>query len=302
MRSALTAAVVAVALLLGACAGDVGTADETARTGPSASAAPGGANRAGRTDRRSTRKQARRSGVLAGRTVVLDPGHQLGNLRFPDEINRPVPAGGFTKPCNTTGTSTDDNYAEATFAWKLSKQVRRRLVRLGAEVLMTRTSNRIDEWGPCVDERGRAGNREQADLKLSLHGDGSYSIGAHGFHVIAPKDRRRWTSDIYRPSRRLAMKVRAALHRGAGLDYATYVAGGDGLDFRGDLATLNLSDVPTVMVELGNMRDPGDAVLMTGTPGRADMAEALVKGAKRFLVGAGTPSAEPFVPAAAGTG
>ena len=31
-------------------------------------------------------------------------------------------------------------------------------------------------------------------------------------------------------------------------------AGGHGIDRRGDLATLNLSDVPTVMVELGNLR------------------------------------------------
>lgn len=35
---------------------------------------------------------------------------------------------------------------------------------------------------------------------------------------------------------------------------ASYVAGGDVLDVRSDLGTLNLPDVPTVMVELGNMR------------------------------------------------
>ena len=45
-------------------------------------------------------------GPLAGRLVVIDPGHQLGNHNFPRRINRPVPAGGFTKPCNTTGTAT----------------------------------------------------------------------------------------------------------------------------------------------------------------------------------------------------
>ena len=118
---------------------------------------------------------------------------------------------------------------------------------LGATVVMTRHSNRQDRWGPCVDERGRLGNAFHADLKISVHGDGSYARGAHGFHVIAPVDRAPWTHDIYRTSRRLALATRAALlHRG--LTRATYVAGGDGLDFRRDLATLNLSDVPTVMV------------------------------------------------------
>ena len=58
---------------------------------------------------------------LAGRTIVLDPGHQLGNRHFPSQIRRQVPAGGFPKACNTTGTSTNGGYPEATFAWKVSQ-------------------------------------------------------------------------------------------------------------------------------------------------------------------------------------
>ena len=33
---------------------------------------------------------------LAGRIIVLDAGHQLGNHNFPAQINRPVNAGGST--------------------------------------------------------------------------------------------------------------------------------------------------------------------------------------------------------------
>ena len=219
---------------------------------------------------------------LSGTTVVLDPGHQLGNARFPAEINRPVPAGGFTKPCNTTGTATDGGYPEATLNWQVSQRVRARLVDLGATVVMTRTSNRLDRWGPCVDVRGRAGNRLAADLKVSIHGDGSYVAGARGFHVIAPTARAGWTDDIARPSMALARSVRSGLVR-SGVPVANYVAGGDGIDVRSDLATLNLSDVPTVMVELGNMRDPRDARRMTTARGRAAYASALVSGVRRFL-------------------
>jgi N-acetylmuramoyl-L-alanine amidase len=64
---------------------------------------------------------------------------------------------------------------------------------------------------------------------------------------------------------------------------ADYVAGGDGLDARSDLATLNLSDVPTVMVELGNMRNPADAGRMTTAGGRTTYASALVAGIRGFL-------------------
>jgi N-acetylmuramoyl-L-alanine amidase len=223
---------------------------------------------------------------LEGSVVVVDPGHQLGNHNFPRRIHRLVPAGGFRKACNTTGTATNRGYPEASFTWDVALRLRARLRALGAEVRMTRHSNRQDRWGPCVDERGRAGNildgGGSADLKVSIHADGFYAVGAYGFHVIAPPDRRPWTHDIYRSSRRLARTTRAALVD-KGLTRATYVAGGDGLDVRRDLGTLNLSDVPTVMVELGNMRNPRDAVRMTSPAGRERYARALAVAVRRYL-------------------
>jgi N-acetylmuramoyl-L-alanine amidase len=222
------------------------------------------------------------SAPLSGRTVVIDPGHQLGNHRFPARINRLVPAGGFKKPCNTTGTATNGGYPEATFTWQVSRLLRHRLEALGATVRLTRHSNSEDRWGPCVNVRGRAGNRLHADLKISIHGDGSLAPRAHGFHVIAPTDRKPWTHDIFKPSRRMALDTRAAL-RGVGLRVAGYIAGGDGLDFRSDLGTLNLSDIPTVMVELGNMRNPTDAKQMTSASGRATYARGLAHAVRRFL-------------------
>ena len=234
-------------------------------------------------DPRSPRPQV--PGSMAGRVVVIDPGHQLGNHNFPRRINRPVPAGGFTKPCNTIGTATDGGYPEATLAWQVSRRVAAGLRRLGATVRLTRHSNREDRWGPCVDVRGRAGNptrsRPGADLKLSIHADGSYAAGARGFHVIAPPDRAPWTADIHRPSMRLAASVKAGL-LSQRVGIATYTAVG-GIDVRFDLATLNLSDVPTVMVELGNMRSAADARVMTSPSGRARYARGLVSGVRRFL-------------------
>jgi N-acetylmuramoyl-L-alanine amidase len=219
---------------------------------------------------------------LAGRTIVLDPGHQLGNHNFPRKISRQVPAGGFKKPCNTTGTATDGGYPEATFAWQVSRRLATRLEGLGADVRLTRHSNSQRHWGPCVDVRGRDGNRLPADLKISVHGDGSLTAGAHGFHVIAPPDRRPWTHDIFRSSHRLALDTRAGL-RSVHLTVANYIAGGDGLDVRSDLATINLSNIPTVMVELGNMRNARDARRMTSRAGRATYARGLAHAVRRFL-------------------
>jgi N-acetylmuramoyl-L-alanine amidase len=213
---------------------------------------------------------------LAGRVIVLDPGHQLGNGRFPRQTQRLVPAGGFRKPCNSTGTATRGGYPEATFTWQVTRLVARRLRELGATVTLTRTANSRRLWGPCVDARGRWGNKRPADLKLSIHADGNTARRARGFHVIAPPNRRPWTHDVWRESQALARATRAAL-RAAGVPVANYTAGGDGLAVRRDLATLNLSDVPVAMVELGNMRHRGDARRMTRPAGRAAYARALVR-------------------------
>jgi N-acetylmuramoyl-L-alanine amidase len=213
---------------------------------------------------------------LAGRTVVVDPGHQLGNSRHLRETTALVGDGaGGRKACNTPGTATDAGYPEATFAWQVAVAVRDRLRRLGATVLMTRTENSAEKWGPCVDRRGRFGN-VGADLKLSIHGDGSVA-GNRGFHVIvATGPGERATSERY------AVLTRDAL-TSAGLSRSNYVGGGSGLDTRGDLGTLNWSRIPTVMVELGNMRDPADAARMTSPAGQRAYAVALTEGAWRFL-------------------
>jgi N-acetylmuramoyl-L-alanine amidase len=259
------------------------TAATTASTGSTA-APTAGATQPPDTLRHRHRHQQHRE-PLAGKVVVIDPGHQLGNGAHPSEINRPVDAGGFDKPCNTTGTSTNDGYPEATFAWEVALRVRSRLEALGATVELTRDSNSAQAWGPCVDVRGRAGNPGEpgptADAKLSIHGDGTYAAGAHGFHVIAPGDLPGYTDDIEADSLDFAHVVRDALVRG-GFAVSTYT-GSDGIDVRTDLGTLNLADVPTVMVELGNMRDAGDAAEMESSDGQDAYAKALTAGISAYL-------------------
>ncbi|KHL18949.1 N-acetylmuramoyl-L-alanine amidase [Mumia flava] len=225
-----------------------------------------------------------RAGPLAGRVIVIDPGHQLGNARHPAQINQLVPAGGFRKACNTTGTATNAGWPEATFVFRVAKRLRARLRDLGARVVMTRTRNSLKLWGPCVDVRGKLGNRgfrgraRPADAKVSIHADGSTS-GGRGFHVIVSTKRHRASGTVG-----FGRDVRRALAQ-RGFRKANYIAGGDGFDIRGDLATLNLSRIPTVMVELGNMRNRREAKVMHSKRGQKRYARALAAGVRRSLLG-----------------
>jgi N-acetylmuramoyl-L-alanine amidase len=253
----------------------------TARTAGETAVRRGEAARAVREARAAEVVQRRRKQPLRSLTIALDPGHQLGNHNHPRAINAPVPAGGFTKPCNTTGTSTDGGVAEATVNFWLAKAVRKRLRSLGARVPMTRTVDSERRWGPCIDKRGEFGRRVGARLMVSLHADGAPAPD-RGFHVIAPTRRAPWTTDIADASYRLATALRNGL-TAAGVPRSNYIGGGSGLDVRSDLGTLNMSDVPVAMIEIGNMRNPGDAGLMTSARGRARYAHAVVRGIRTFL-------------------
>jgi N-acetylmuramoyl-L-alanine amidase len=219
---------------------------------------------------------------LAGMTISVDPGHNGGNFTHPEEIGKLVPAGanGTTKPCNTTGTATDDGaLTEAQFNWDVAQDLVPRLKRLGAKVVLTRHSN--DGVGPCVDERAEIANRAHAAVALAIHADGNLAPGAHGFDVIHPSTEEMVDPSMAEPSLALAEDVRDAL-AGAGVPTANYV-GEDGLDARSDLAGLNLTKVPAVLVELGNMREAEEAAKLESSAYRHKLAAALATGIVSFL-------------------
>ncbi|MFB9906327.1 N-acetylmuramoyl-L-alanine amidase [Allokutzneria oryzae] len=214
----------------------------------------------------------------AGRTVVLDPGHNGGNGTNSSAIKKQVPDGrGGTKACNTTGASTNAGYAEHSFTWDVAVRVREELTAKGVKVVMTRDSD--SGVGPCVDERARIGNQAGADAVVSIHADGSNSPTARGFHIIysAPP----LNSAQGAPTAKLAAALRDTL-RAKGFPLSNYI-GSNGLHGRADIAGVNHSTRPAVMIECGNMRHPEDAAQISSAAGRARYADAITDGLLRYL-------------------
>ena len=215
---------------------------------------------------------------LHGVVIALDPGHNGGNAAHASEIAKLVWIGTMWKPCNKVGTTTPSGYTEHAFTFDVAKRLKADLEALGATVYMTRTTD--TGVGPCIDVRGRFGASVFAAIEVSIHGDGAAS-SAHGFFVMKPGLVRGWTDDIYDSSARLATAMRDGLVAG-GLSIANYYAT-DGLKTRTDLGTLNWSNVPVVEIEMGNMKNAGDAARMASTTGRAKYAAGLVLGIRRYL-------------------
>lgn len=215
---------------------------------------------------------------LAGHIIVVDPGHNGMNWAHSEEINRLVDIGNGTKACNTTGTATDDGYTEPEFTWAVAQLTSDLLEKAGASVVLTRPDN--EGWGPCIDERADVGNRNQASAVISIHADGGPATG-RGFHVIHPAPTSGLTDDIYDDSLRLA-RVLHSSYLTTGMPVADYIAE-DGFSERDDLGGLNLSDVPAVFLEAGNMRNDQDAQLLVSPRFQSAAAGAITEAIIEFL-------------------
>ena len=211
---------------------------------------------------------------IAGMIVFLDPGHNGGNDA---SISRQVPTGrGGTKDCQASGTSTDNGYPEHTFNWDTVLRIRAELTALGVRTAMSRGDD--TGLGPCVDERAAMANALKPDAIVSIHADGGPPTG-RGFHVNYSSPP---LNDAQAgPSIQFAQIMRDQL-AGSGIPAANYI-GSNGLYPRADLAGLNLAQYPSILVELGNMKNPADSALMVSADGRQKYADAVVRGIAGYL-------------------
>jgi N-acetylmuramoyl-L-alanine amidase len=217
---------------------------------------------------------------LAGRVVGIDPGHNGGNFADPSYIDQPVWNGTGYETCDTTGTQAADGFTEASFNFDVATDLRADLIAAGATVVMTRQSN--DGVGPCVTTRAQIINAAHAAVALDIHADGG-PVSGRGFTVLEP------VADgpndaVIAASQVLGADVRAAILAYTPMPESDYY-GSDGIISRDDLAGLNLTTVPKVLVECGNMPNPTDASLLQSATFQQELARAFTAAIIAFLSG-----------------
>ena len=217
---------------------------------------------------------------LAGKVVGIDPGHNGLNYTSPAFLNRKVWNGREWEGCDTTGTQTAGGYTEARFNWNVAVYLRADLIRMGARVVMTRTGNH--GLGPCVDTRSRILNRAHANVSIDIHADYGPRSG-RGFTVLEPAADGP-NNKVIGSSKRFGRDVHAMMLRDTAFRVSDYY-GTDGYISRTDLAGLNLTTMPKVLIETGNMRNAADAALLVSPKVQRAIATALATAIARFLAG-----------------
>jgi N-acetylmuramoyl-L-alanine amidase len=217
---------------------------------------------------------------LAGKIIGIDPGHNGRNYTDPAFIDHKVWNGREWEDCDTTGTETDGGYTEAKFNWLVATDLARILRRDGARVVMTRKNNH--GIGPCVNTRARILDRAHANVSIDIHADGGPASG-RGFTVLEPVADR-VNRKVIKSSIRFGKDVHLEFLKHTPMMVSDYY-GHDGYIFRNDLAGLNLTTMPKVLIECGNMRNAADAKLLTSVRVQHEIAWALAQAIIRFLRG-----------------
>lgn len=218
---------------------------------------------------------------VVGKVVVIDPGHAGGNAAHARDIATRVDIGNASKECDTVGAQTADGYSEHALNFDVALRVRGRLSAAGARVVLTRVDD--SGWGPCITRRAAIGNAAHAAAAISVHADGGPRSG-RGFHIILPAAVAGHNEAIVAPSRRLGQAVHTAFAADTGEPTADYL-GSDGYTVRSDLGGLNLSTVPRVFIEMGNMDNATDAARLETPAYRDQMADGIADGIAAYLTG-----------------
>jgi N-acetylmuramoyl-L-alanine amidase len=215
---------------------------------------------------------------LAGRVVVLDPGHDGGNAAATATIDQPVWNGREMEACDTTGSETDSGYTESRFNFDVAVLARADLEAEGATVILTRPND--TGVGPCITQRTAIGNQAHADAVVSIHADGGPPSG-RGFALLLPVGDG-INDAVVGPSTTLGIDLRDAFLPATGMPISNY-DGTYGLEGRDDLAGVNLTTVPKVFIECGNMRNATDAALLTDPAWQVRAAQGIANGITDFL-------------------
>jgi len=190
-------------------------------------------------------------GSLAGKIIVLDPGH------------------GGDDPGAIGHLGGEEKWVTLPIALKAADILRQQ----GAEVLMTRTG----DTNPGLSDRAALANDNNADVFVSIHANWSYNSGIQGTgtHTYAPPGT---SLGQQRPARlRLASDLEESVTTALGLHNRGI--------FENDFEVLRCTNMPAVLVEVAFISNPWEGRLLGDSSFQHQAAAAIASGITRFLTG-----------------
>ncbi len=187
------------------------------------------------------------SGVLRGKTIVVDPGHGGSN---------PGAVGNGTR-------EADNNLA-------VSLKLRDKLTRAGAKVVMTRETDRTvapegSSLGQELAKRVDIAETNNADMFVSVHSNSNPDPSIYGTMTFFPSGK----------SSKLALEVQDNIIRETGaVDKGTSPA---------TFYVLRNTTMPSILVEMGFVTNPNEAIKLQDDSYRNKIAQGIFNGIVKYF-------------------
>lgn len=219
----------------------------------------------------TTPKTTPASNPGAGKTIVLDPGHSAVMPAGTEPIG---PGSKTMKAKDASGTrGTTTGVTEYAFMMTLARKLVPALESRGYKVILTRKNNQTPI--SCA-ARAQVANNAKADAFVRLHANGVDNAAARGAMAICITPRNPYTAGTYQKSRRLSEKLLNTYCRVTGAE-------NDGITEEDNMTGNNWARVPTTLIEVGYMTNPGEDRLMQTDAYQAKIVSGIAGGLDAYF-------------------
>ena len=146
-------------------------------------------------------------------------------------------------------------------------------------MVMTRRTN--EGVGPCIDRRAQILDKARADVAIDIHADGG-PAGGRGVAILTPVPDGP-NDHVIASSKRFGRILLKRFTTVTGIPISNYDGSG-GFAPRDNLAGLNLTTVPKVLIECVNMRNAADAARLVKPAFQRLAAKSMAEAITGFLL------------------
>ena len=176
--------------------------------------------------------------------ICIDPGHQSKAITALEPLGPGSSEMKIKVAGGTTGIVTKK--PEYVLSLEASLKLGEILKKRGYNVIFTRTTNNVNLSNK---ERAEIANKNNADLFIRIHADGSNDHSTKGFSVLTPSKENPYIPSLYKDSLLISQNIVEEVKK----EQSTIVKG---ISYRDDLSGFNWSKVPVTLIELGFMTNP----------------------------------------------
>ena len=206
------------------------------------------------------------------KVVCLDAGHGGKGISTLEDND---PDGTSQKTAQSTGTESAGGLLEKDVNLAVALATGKLLEEAGVKVVYTRTT----DTEVSNIERARKANDSSADIFVRIHCEGDDNENRRGCYCYCISSGNKWQSTNYQSSHKLCESVLSAFSAKTGMPVDKSFEGGI---FEDDgLTASNWAEMPTALIEMGNMRNSADEEIQRNSVDL--MAQGIAEGILQYL-------------------